>query len=470
MIDGIEYTLDKTTKTAEVRYKTDGYSGVVNIPDKVTYQNMDFTVTSISSSAFSGSTELYVVTIPNTVTTLESNTFSGCSSLVYIDIPNSVTSIEYFVFGHCTSLRYIKLPEKITSLGLGLFDECESLKYVDIPDGVTFIGASCFRNCKSLQTINLPESLMTIDVCAFQNCTNLSSIVIPENVTRIWGGAFENCPNLKSVTLRNRTPISIDSSVFTSRYQAYLYVPVGCQADYEAADIWKDFIVKTNIQNAKTGDINYDGDRSIADVIKLVDIILNGDEIAYLKCPDGNHPHLIDLGLPSGTKWACCNVDASKPEAYGSYFAWGETQTKISYNWDNYTHCDGSKDNCHNIGSDIAATKYDVARKKWGGAWRMPSYDQIKELCDNCTSEWTTLNGVNGCRLTGPNGSSIFLPAAGYRIGDKLTNDGLFCLCWSSSSDQSILQNAYGIFSYDKGSFLNIEMRYIGRPVRPVSK
>ena len=132
---------------------------------------------------------------------------------------------------------------------------------------------------------------------------------------------------------------------------------------------------------------------------------------AYLTCPDNNHPHLIDLGLPSGTKWACCNVGANKPEAYGDYYAWGETETKSTYDWSSYIHCDGSQSTCHNIGSDIAGTQYDVAHVQWGGSWVMPSQSQIKELVENCTHEWTTLNGVNGRNFTGTNGGTIFLPA-----------------------------------------------------------
>jgi len=111
----------------------------------------------------------------------------------------------------------------------------------------------------------------------------------------------------------------------------------------------------------------------------------NSPSTSNLSCPDDNHPHMIDLGLSSGTKWACCNVGANKPEGNGDYYAWGETQTKSKYNWSTYTHCDGSEENCHNIGSDIAGTRYDVAHVKWGGSWVMPSRDQIKELKDNCT-------------------------------------------------------------------------------------
>lgn len=157
---------------------------------------------------------------------------------------------------------------------------------------------------------------------------------------------------------------------------------------------------------------------------------IGGDVRSYTSCPDSHHPHLIDLGLPSGTKWACCNVGASKPEDYGGYFAWGETTEKNYYYWDTYIHCDGSSTTEHDIGEDIAGTQYDAATTNWGSPWVMPNKEQIKELESRCTSEWTTENGINGCRFTGTNGASVFLPAAGLYSKDYL--DGNLGSYWSS--------------------------------------
>ena len=111
----------------------------------------------------------------------------------------------------------------------------------------------------------------------------------------------------------------------------------------------------------------------------------------YKSCPDSKHPHMIDLGLPSGTKWACCNVGASKPEDYGNYYACGETETKKTYSKDTYLNMSN-----------------DVAHVKWGMSWVMPSFVQVEELLDNCSSKWITINGVSGRRFTGKNGGSIF--------------------------------------------------------------
>ena len=218
-------------------------------------------------------------------------------------------------------------------------------------------------------------------------------------------------------------------------------------------------------------DINGDGEIDVNDVMATVSIILEGDNTpqAYLTCPDEHHPHMIDLGLPSGTLWACCNVDATTPEGNGGYYAWGETEEKSYYEWDSYIYCDGSYGTCHDIGSDIAGTKYDVAHVKWGGSWVMPSKDQFEELRGNCTFEWTTENGVNGGKITGSNGGTIFLPATGYFWGDDITNGGSRGCYWLSTLNPSNLANAYHMGFYSGGVYLDVQYgRRCGRCVRPV--
>lgn len=164
---------------------------------------------------------------------------------------------------------------------------------------------------------------------------------------------------------------------------------------------------------------------------------------SYKLCPDDHHPHMIDLGLPNGTKWACCNVRSSAPEELGGRYAWGETWTKSVYNLSTYEFCivlgqgltytgddndgvyfifeDGVgyffkyKDICH----DISGTKYDVARVKWGNIWRMPTEQEFRELLDHCIRNSYTLKGTEGYIFTGPNGNSIFMPDAKvYQSGD----------------------------------------------------
>ena len=146
--------------------------------------------------------------------------------------------------------------------------------------------------------------------------------------------------------------------------------------------------------------------------------------------PTGYHEGYgyVDLGLPSGLKWATCNVGASTPGDYGNYYAWGETSTKFNYDFDNSASYGKSWDD---IGGNPSR---DAARANWGGSWRMPTETEYRELKDNCTWTWTTQNGHKGYKVTGPNGNSIFLPAAGYRgLVDALDDDGEAGSYWSST-------------------------------------
>ena len=196
--------------------------------------------------------------------------------------------------------------------------------------------------------------------------------------------------------------------------------------------------------------------------------VTSDDIVSYLTCPDDHHPHLIDLGLPSGTKWACCNVGADAPESYGGYYAWGETTEKDYYYWSTYTHCDGSESTCHDLGSDIAGTQYDVAHVQWGGSWVMPSKEQQDELRDKCTYTWTTKNGINGGQFTGPNGGIIFLPAAGIRDHSDLNYAGSDGGYWSSMHNPWHSDYAYSLdFGSGYTKWYNTR-RYGGQSVRPV--
>ena len=192
-------------------------------------------------------------------------------------------------------------------------------------------------------------------------------------------------------------------------------------------------------------------------------------------CPDDNHPHAIDLGLPSGTKWACCNVGASTPEGYGGYYAWGETEEKDYYSSSTYKHYDDSSSTYHDLGSDIAGTQYDVAHVKWGGSWVMPSKDQNQELIENCNYEWITVNDVMGAQFTGPSGGTIFLPAAGNRTAGDLYYAGSCGYNWSSTLEPSFTQEpsysdrAYRLyFNSDNAYWSYGNYRDSGHTVRPI--
>lgn len=174
-------------------------------------------------------------------------------------------------------------------------------------------------------------------------------------------------------------------------------------------------------------DVNNDGSVNVSDAVAVVNRILGKTNAG-----DVGGGEAIDLGLPSGTLWSSCNIGASSPEGVGNYYAWGETEVKDVYDWSKYIHCDGSKETCHDLGSDIGGTEYDVAHMKWGDDWRMPTFDEFQELIDNCDYEWITYQGVQGGKFTGPNGNSIFLPAAGVRTESGLEEVGSNGYYWSS--------------------------------------
>ena len=191
-------------------------------------------------------------------------------------------------------------------------------------------------------------------------------------------------------------------------------------------------------------------------------------------CDDANHVHAVDLGL--SVKWACCNVGAESPEGYGGYYAWGETEEKSNYYWETYKYWsdrdgDGYADKSEitNIGSNISGTSYDVAHVKWGGSWRMPTLDEIKELCNKCSWEWTSVNGVSGQKVTGPNGNSIFLPAAGYRYGTEVYYRGSCGYYWSGTQHEKHRFDAFNFRFYSGDHGWDYNNRDYGHTVRPVT-
>ena len=173
----------------------------------------------------------------------------------------------------------------------------------------------------------------------------------------------------------------------------------------------------------------------------------------------------VDLGLPSGLKWATCNVGASNPKGYGNYYAWGETTTKSDYS--SSTSTTYGKD-MSDIGGNAS---YDVARKEWGSSWRLPKEKEFQELLDNCTWEWTTQSGVNGYKVTGKvNGASIFLPAAGDRSGTSPYGTGSRGHYWSSTPFGYDMKCAYYLYFNSGNHSTDWCIRSYGFSVRPVTE
>ena len=243
-IDGIWYNLVSKAKQAEVTFKGDNswdyeeYSGSITIPATVTYEGVDYSVTSIGDEAFYYCSSLTSITIPEGVTSIGSHAFEGCLGLTSITIPESVTSIGSWAFYDCSSLTAVHIssieawckisfngsmsnplyyahnlylngelvtelviPEGVTSIGNYTFYNCTSLTAITIPEGVTSIGDGAFGCCRSLTDITIPESVTSIGEFAFSACSSLTAITLPEGVTSIGDGAFSFCSSLTAITL-----------------------------------------------------------------------------------------------------------------------------------------------------------------------------------------------------------------------------------------------------------------------------
>ena len=205
-VDGIYYNLIPKGNVAEVTFKDNSYnsySGSVTIPEKFTYADVEYFVTSIGDFAFFNCSGLTSLTIPNSVTSLGEEAFTGCSGLTSFTIPNSVTSIGRNTFSDCRGLTSVTIPNSVTIIGGYAFQNCTGLTSVNIGNSVTIIGDAAFIKCSSLTSVTLGNSVTCIEAYAFDGCSGLTSITIPNSVTSIGYAAFRSCKGLTSIIIPN---------------------------------------------------------------------------------------------------------------------------------------------------------------------------------------------------------------------------------------------------------------------------
>ena len=219
-----------------------GFTGEAVIPKTVEYDGKQYSVTSISSSAFRDCPGLTSIAIPNSVTYIEMNAFSGCSGLTSMIIPNSVTYIEGNAFLGCSGLISLTIGNSVIAIGGQAFLGCSSLTSITIPNSVMSIGRSAFGACSSLETAEFH--------CKeigdwFRGMKNLKNVVIGDEVTSIGSSAFEDCSGLTSVTIPNSV-ISIGESAFS-----------GCTGietvEFHCKEIGNWFSGKRNLKNVVFG-------------------------------------------------------------------------------------------------------------------------------------------------------------------------------------------------------------------------
>lgn len=501
---GIYYNvLDSNARTVETTYKnqnSSGYSspyeGDIVIPSTVVHDGISYTVTRVGSYTFSGCANVTSVFVPSTVQeigqhslsaftttkTAYSSTVTYNSMLKHITIeePSSLYKIGQYAFSSDVALESFTIPAGVTIVNENAFYNCQSLShliclsYAPIP-----LNSAVFSTKYTTAVYVLPES-----VTAYSNSTNWSSLqVLPvqlEFKTSVASFPKGSEVQVSMVKVPSDLPLLWDSSnpqVATSDSEGHIAavgegetsitatIPQTSMSQMCTAYITNS--VSGSIPRQK-GDVNGDGEVSISDVNHLIDILLYKYES-------------VDLGLPSGTLWATCNIGANSPEEYGDYFAWGETVPKTTYNWSTYKYCNGSgptltKYNTNSSYGTVDNKKElelndDAAYVNWGAAWQIPSKEQEKELRTGCTWAWTSLNGRNGYTITGPNGKSIFLPAGGIISGTSNVDEGSNGLFWTNDSyDRAAGSLGFSSTEIYSGSNSNGShyYRWVGIPIRPV--
>lgn len=258
------------------------------------------TLTSLGKYAFSGCTGLTSVDLPSSLTKVGTGTFESCTSLSSVNIPSTVTAIGDDAFYSCTSLTSVTLPAELESIGAGAFARCKSLKTLIIPNSVTSMGEEAFLGCSKLASVQISRMLSVIPSQAFSACQALKTVTIPDAVQTIGRGAFDQCPYLtdvtigsgvqviesmafynnpriKTVTCQATTPPQMDdtNTFMRSIYKsATLRVPADKVADYKNTGLWSWFVNIKDIVDDVPGDVNHDGEVTVADVNIIIDAIM----------------------------------------------------------------------------------------------------------------------------------------------------------------------------------------------------
>ena len=248
LIDGLYYNLDSNTKTASVARNATA-SGDIVIPEKVSYGNVEYTVTILGDQCFDCCSELKSIRIPNTVTRIGRQAFFVCKSLEKIEIPNSVNYIGIDAFSACYSLESIIIPSSVTQIQGILFYQCNKLRYIEVAQNNKVYDSR--DNCNAIietatNTLisacsysTIPSSVTTIKYSAFFHSEYLAAIDIPNSVTTIGEYAFLGCARLTQITCRANVPPTIGTGTFDDVDKSIpVYVPASSIDAYKSAQYW----------------------------------------------------------------------------------------------------------------------------------------------------------------------------------------------------------------------------------------
>ena len=437
---------------------------------------------SIGYAAFAGCHELASISIPEGITSIGAHAFESCNVLTEVVIPESLTIIADRAFQFCHALTSVSIPAKVRSIGVEAFIACESLSSITvaggnkvydsrnncnaiietstntliagcqntvIPQSVVRINDNAFYASLNMTQVVIPEGVKTIGYRTFAHCYALTSVSIPATMESIGGLAFETNSSLTQMIVFALVPPSVESNILSNSYNCKIYVPAGSLDGYKTASGWSTYANR----------------------------IFPIEEISI------SVPEVVDLGL--SVKWASFNLGAARPEEFGDYFAWGETEPKDTYSWTTYKWCNGSYNKLtkycpadksgywDGVGIPDEKTLLDMeddaACAKWSGAWRLPTDSEWTELRENCTWTHTVQNKTIGYLVTGPNGNSIFLPEAGCHQDDNFNDANVYGYYRSSALYSNYPYFAWFVYFSRDGVFRDYgHYRTLGFSIRAV--
>lgn len=299
-VDGIFYNIDSEKKTAEVTFLTYGfYSGIINIPEQISYNGEKYQVNSIGLSAFEDCKDLEGIVLPNSIESIGKCAFCGCTSLTSIDIPNGVSFIGNWAFSGCTNLENVSIPNSVLTIGTCAFENCKKFTSLTIPQNVSYIGGNIITGSNNISTILvesgnttydsrdncnaiietatntliagckatiIPQDLINVGSSAFLYCEELEKIVIPNSIKSFGMYAFAYCPKLSEVISEIENPYKIDGSIFEGICSyAILRVPKGTKEMYQNLSSWTSkFNLIEEILNTYTLSIKAIGNGSVS--------------------------------------------------------------------------------------------------------------------------------------------------------------------------------------------------------------
>ena len=451
-IDGIIYTDNGYNKTWSVKSLADGVVKThIVIPDSISVDGLMNKVSSVSTGAFDGNTDIETVHLPDSLRFLSGMAFRNCTNLRQINIPGNCALTDR-VFENCISLEEIVIKSGFNLVnGSRLFTGCTSLKRVVIEEG-DYIGPHFFDGCTSLEELVMPSSMEEIGLEAFEGCYNLKKIKINNTGSTnylfmsVAEGAFPDMSLLEKAVADAATHEKLKAGDIIRGVVRYsdgnpvnmVYVKEldseGRIFDHDLTESNGKFSLRLSnpANRIEFYSMGYETvNLPLNTAYYLIDLIEKPDTAVIVpsrkKDLSGSHRRheYVDLGL--SVKWATCNIGAKAPDDPGNLYAWAETEQKYVYSWSNYKWCKGIEDeltkyctvssygyNGFTDNKTVLDPEDDVAHVKWGGRWRMPTVEEFQELCMNCTWTWTTCNNEYGYRITsripGYEDRYIFLP------------------------------------------------------------